>query len=128
MLCRFVRPADWSTRDSRPRPGAFKQPALSVWNIDMLDQRGVAIDELRIEHLGACGQAHHAAGDYVTYARQSGLNVQVVWRSEDEYVAEPWRQWRHAHVQVEATSGPPQFTAPYRGLLATNCRHSVPPD
>lgn len=63
---------------------AFKQPALSVCNIDMPDQRGVTIDELRIEHLGACGQAHHAAGDYVTYARQSGLNVQVVWRSEDE--------------------------------------------
>lgn len=128
MLCRFVRPADWSPRDSRPRPGAFKQPALSVWNVDILDQHGEAINELRIEHLSAHGQAHHTAGDYVTFARRTGLNVQVVWRSDDDYVAEPWRRWNYAHVQVEATSGPAQFTPEYRALLATNCRHSVPPD
>lgn len=27
-----------------------------------------------------------------------------------------------------ATSGPAQFTPEYRALLATNCRHTVPPD
>ena len=54
--------------------------------------------------------------------------VVVVWRWEDQYVAESWRRWNYAHVQVEATSGPAQFTPEYRALLATNCRHSVPPD
>ena len=127
-LCRFVRPADWSVRDSRPRPGAFKQPALSVWDCTSLSQHGVSIDELKIEHLRGNGQAHHTAGGYMTFARQLGLGVQVVWRADGEYVAEPWRQWNYAHVQVEATSGPAQFTSEYRGLLATNCRYSFAPD
>ena len=128
MLCRFVRPADWSTRDSRPKPGAFKQPALSVWHCDRLRERGVQLDELRIEHLGGNGQAHHTAGDYDAYARESSLAVHVMWRPDDQYVGEPWRRWNYAHVQVEATSGPAQFTPLYRGLLATNCRHAVPPE
>ena len=128
LLCRFVRPEDWSTREARPRPGAFKQPRLSVWHCNKLHRRGVQLDELRIEHLGGYGQAHHSAGDYVAYARQSSLEVQVAWRPDDEYVAEPWRQWNYAHVQVEATSGPEQFSPLYRRLLATSCRHSVPPD
>lgn len=126
-LCRFVRPADWSTRDSRPRPGAFKQPKLSVWECGILGRRGVSIEELKIEHLRGNGRAHHTPGDYVALARQSSLDVQVVWRPDDEFVAKPWQQWNYAHVQVEATSGPAQFTPEYRGLLATNCRRCVAP-
>lgn len=114
MLCRFVRPADWSTRDSRPKPGAFKQPELSVWNCDKLRERGVQLDELRIEHLGGHGQAHHTAGDYEAYARQSSLAVQVVWRPGDQYVGEPWRQWNYA-------------PRPSRGNLRTRAIHTSLP-
>ena len=40
-LCRFVRAKDWSRRDNRPKPGAFKQHRLSVWHTSILDQNGV---------------------------------------------------------------------------------------
>ena len=117
MLCRFVRRQDWSTREGRPKPGAFKQGGLSVWDCEKLREHAVQLDELRIEHLAGCGQAHHTAADYLEHSseaeRREGtlLGVQVVWRSGDEYVTAPWRKWRYAHVQVEATSGPRQFTA-----------------
>ena len=77
---------------------------------------------------------HHTAQDYLDYAREAEskenttIDVQAVWRTDDEYVEVPWRKWRDAHVQVEAMSGPEQFTAVYRQLLATNCRHRVSPD
>ena len=64
LLCRFIRPGDWSRRENRPRPGAFKQPALSVWHIERLRAQGAAPEDLRLEHLRGCGQAHHTAADY----------------------------------------------------------------
>lgn len=133
-LCRFVRRQDWSEREGRPKPGAFKQRGLSVWHCERLREQAVGIDELRIEHLSGCGQAHHTTADYFEHAReaerQTGivLGVQVVWRPGDEYVSAPWRTWRYAHVQVEATSGPEQFTPLYRQLLALGTRYQVPPD
>lgn len=133
-LCRFVRPRDWSRRDRRPKPGAFKQSGLSVWNCRKLHERGVRVDELRIGHLAGYGQAHHTAGDYLDYARDAerrsgdAIRVSVIARTDDEYVEQGWRKWRYAHVQVEAISGPDQFTPLYRGLLATNCRYCMPPD
>ena len=133
-LCRFVRHKDWSERERRPKPGAFKQKDLSVWDCDRLDDKKIPLDELRIEILAGHGQAHHTAQDYLDFVIEAenteneGLDVQVVWRTEKEYVRPPWHKWRYAHVQVEATSGPEQFTPLYRGLLAARCRHSVPPD
>ena len=131
-LCRFVRRQDWSRREGRPKPGAFKQSGLSVWNCDKLREHGVTLDELRIEHLSGCGQAHHTAGDYLEHAREAErqdgivLGVQVLWRSGDEHVAPPWRNWRCAHVQIESTSGLDRFT-PYianysPGGVAIGCR------
>ena len=134
IVCRFVRPRDWSSRDDRPRPGAFKQAGLSVWHKARVESRGITLEDLRIEHLSGYGQAHHAAGDYIELAEESSrqeetpLEVQVEWRPEDECVAEPWRQWRDAHAQVEAIQGPAQFTPLFRRLLALNCRTKVAPD
>ena len=133
-VCRFVRAQDWSSRDNRPRPGAFKQDGLSVWHRDRLLSRHVQLEDLRIESLAGCGQAHHRVSDYLDFAQVASeeagtpLAVQVEWRPDNEYVAEPWRRWRYAHVQVEAAEGSPQFLAEYRWLLAVNSRHVIPPD
>ncbi len=134
ILCRFVRPNDWSRILNRPKPGAFKQAELSVWHRDRLRERGVPLEDLRIEHLAGYGQAHHTVGDYLDCAREAEqiegepFRVQVEWRPEDEYVAEHWRQWRYAHVQVEVREGPVQFLAEFRRLLAEKTRFKVPPD
>lgn len=134
ILCRFIRPDDWSSQNGRPRPGAFKQASLSVWHKDRLLERQVSLEDLRIGHLTGCGQAHHTAGDYLqlalTAAQTEGtpFQVQVEWRPEDECVEEPWRRWAYAHVQVEATEGPPKFLKEFRWLLTLHTRVVVPPD
>ena len=134
LLCRFIRPGDWSRRENRPRPGAFKQPALSVWHVERLRAQGAAPEDLRLEHLRGCGQAHHTAADYRILAIEASIadgmpfQVQVEWRPEDQYVSEPWRPWANSHVQVEAIEGPPDFLAEYRRRLALTTRWSVPPD
>ena len=70
-VCRFIRPRDWSRRENRPRPGAFKQPSLSIWHEERLLAHGASLYDLRIEHLVGCGQAHHAAGDYQELASEA---------------------------------------------------------
>lgn len=133
IVCRFVRTQDWSSRDNRPRPGAFKQDGLSVWHRDRLLSSHVQLEDLRIDSLAGCGQAHHRVSDYLDFAQPASeeagtpFAVQVEWRPEDENVAQPWRRWRYAHVQVEATEGPAHFLQEYRWLLAVNSRYSVPP-
>ena len=134
IVCRFVRSQDWSSRDNRPRPGAFKQAALSVWHLESLQSQGVRVEDLRVEHLARAGQAHHLVEDYLALAHFASeevgtpFAVRVEWRPEDEYVSEPWRPWRYAHVQVEAIEGPAQFLQEYRWLLAVKSRYLVPPD
>ena len=134
ILCRFIRPRDWSRILNRPKPAAFKQAALSVWHQAELHQRGVRLEDLRTGHLAGYGQAHHTAGDYIGCAREAAqrdgkpFQVRVEWRPEDQYVAEPWRKWNYAHVQVEATEGPPQFLPEYRRVLAERSRVVIPPD
>ena len=115
IVCRFIRKQDWSFRDNRPKPGAFKQPALSVWHKDQLLAHGIPLEDLRIEHLANHGQALHTVGDYLKFAdcsaqvAETPFGVRVEWRPEDEHVAEPWRRWRFAHAQVEAVEGPGNF-------------------
>lgn len=134
VVCRFVRPSDWSRILNRPKPGAFKQVGLSVWHPDRLEERDATLGDLRIEHLVGCGQAHHTVGDYHRFARKveekdgAPFRVQAEWRPDDAFVAEPWRRWRYAHIQVETIVGPPQFTPRFRNLLAVNTRVAIAPD
>ena len=99
-----------------------------------MQARNVSVADLRLEELADSGQAHHTAGDYLQFARevekQTGepFEVEVAWRPDDEYVAESWRQWRYAHVQVEITKGPPKFPPLFRRLLAIHTRNTTPPD
>ena len=133
MLCRFIRKKDWSKRDQRPKPGAFKQALLSVWHEGELMARQVPIEDLQIEHLAGTGQAYHTADDYKAFAEKASdlegvqFAVQVEWRPGDEYVEEPWRPWSYAHVQVEAVEGPQAFLVEFRRMLAQNVRRQVNP-
>ena len=136
ILCRFVRPRDWSVRDQRLRPGAFKDNrGLSLGHTERLRQHSVALESLLIDNLAGYGQAHHTAGDYLRFALEAAeresqpLSLQVEWRPEDEYVAEAWRQWAYAHVQVETETdaGAEEVLIEFRRLLAMNARWSTPP-
>ena len=133
-VCRFIRQQDWNKRDKRPKTQAFKQAGLSLWHQKRLCDKNILLEELQIENLAGSGQSHHKVGDYLEFACRSvteegedSLRVQVEWRPEDEFVMEPWREWRFAHAQVEARRGPKQFTLEFRRLLALNARLNIPP-
>lgn len=136
MICRFIRNSKsyWSMTENRPKAKAFLENSLSLWHLDRLLEHNVSVADLRLGELADSGQAHHTAGDYLQFARevekQTGepFEVEVEWRPEDEYVAESWRQWRYAHVQVEIAKGPPKFPPLFRRLLAIHARNTTPPD
>ena len=133
VVCRFVNPdcKTWNRNLNAPTQRAFKQVGLSVWHQDRLRQQGVALEDLLIENLAGYGQAHHRVNDYLAFALQVAreenvpCQVRVEWRPDE--VTEPWWQWRYAHVQVEATEGPPDFPLEFRRLLAANARIVIPP-
>ena len=135
-VCRFIRPGrkNWSARDNRPKPPTFKQDGISLWHLERLRQNSVSLDDLRIGSLSGAGQAHHTVEDYFRLARRasdeagSPLSISVEWRTEPEHVAEEWRQWSYAHVQVEILDGSDSVRAHFRRLLASNARRVVPPD
>lgn len=137
MVCRFIRPQDWSRDHQRPRAGAFKdnRGGFSVWRLDRLQQQSVPIADLLIAELLGCGQAHHTAGDYSDFAalaaqeKDQPLQVQVEWRTEDEYVTPAWRQWSYAHAQVEidVTQDTNEVLKEFRRLLSLECRALTAP-
>lgn len=138
MVCRFIRPRDWSPDHQRPRASAFKdnKGAISVWHLERLQNQFVPIGDLLIGHLAGSGQAHHQAGDYTDLATHAAeqkdqpLQAQVQWRPEDEHVTPPWRQWSYAHAQVEtnATQDNNEVMKEFRRLLAMECRTKIAPD
>ena len=131
VVCRFIKPSrnTWSREENRPKQQAFKQKCLSVWHQGQLRARGISLEDLLIEDFTGYGQAHHKAGDYLKFARQVSrdepFEVLVEWRTNE--VTGPWRRWNYAHVQVEATKGPPTFPREFRRLLALNARSVVSP-
>lgn len=131
-VCRFIRPKYWSVAEKRPKPAAFNQTDLSVWNERRLVKDGVAIEELQIDMFEGYGQAYHTVADYFRFASEveektgESCKIRVVWRTSDEYVREPWRLWRNAHVQVEMLNGS-KLPTQLRQLLALNTRRCVEP-
>ena len=133
IVCRFINPhrSSWNNNLNVPTQRAFKQVGLSVWHQERLRQQNAEFEDLLIENLAGYGQAHHRVGDYSALALQVAqeeavpCQVQVEWRPDA--VTEPWRQWRNAHVQVEATEGPPDFPLEFRRLLAASARVVIPP-
>ena len=65
IVCRFVRSKDWSKSEQRPKPGAFKQPDLSVWHQARLRAHHARLEHLQFGSLARTGQAHYTVGDLV---------------------------------------------------------------
>ena len=140
LVCRFVRKRDWCEREKRPNAAAFKDKrGLTVWHIQRLSELGAELGQLKIEHLRGNGEAHHKAGDYRAAAQWAedkvkeqlqvdvSLDTIVEWRPEDVYVAEAWRAWREAHVQVE-TQAENAALKLFRERLLLTMRYTAPPD
>ena len=138
IVCRFIRHQDWSTALGKPKATLLKQLDLSVWHEECLHSQGATLSDLRIESLVGSGQLLLTVKDYFDIASEVSsrtgetFEIQVEWRSEDQYVLEPWREWRDAHVQVETVGNawecfPPEF----RNLVIIEARRKktvVPPD
>lgn len=112
IVCRFIRYDKWSKRENRPRPGAFKQPDLSVWHPERLRNKGVRLEDLQFDSLEGSGQALITVAEIFEAAqtaeqkKDGKLHVEVEWRPET--VDEARQQWSYAHAQVETqTEGEP---------------------
>lgn len=139
-VCRFIRKTDWSTELDKPKARAFKQNAMSVWHEGRLQAKGAVLDDLKIGELAGSGQLSLTVDDYLDIARKVSVRtketfqIQVEWRSEDEYVAEAWRLWRDAHAQVETieeTPPPKLFPSAFRELLIIQAQRKqaiIPPN
>lgn len=142
VLCRFIRPHrdHWSVRDQRLKPGAFKdnRGGLSVWDVALLEQHSASIADLLIDALSGYGQAHHTAGDYRQFADDAAadagypMQAAVERRTGGEFVAEPWREWSYAHIQVETsasgdTEREKDALSEFRRLLALNACFTTAP-
>ena len=109
IVCRFIRPQDWSATSSKPKQGLMKQPIQSVWHEEKLVPHGANVSDLRIESLAGSGHFSLSVREYKDIASSVSsritdaekFEIEIEWRPEDEFVKEPWRQWRDAHAQLE---------------------------
>ena len=93
--------------------------------------RGIPVDNLLIEDFEDAGQAHHTISEYLDIAIEVAqsenlpLAIAVEWRPQN--VDPPWRNWKHAHFQIEVTWGGPKLPLEFRRKLAANARCKIPP-
>lgn len=136
VVCRFVRSRDWSESERRPKPGAFKDPNLSVWHPARLAACAARLEELQFGSLASTGQAHYAVGDFSrtavrveSEAERSGepgnLDVTAEWSPET--VAEAWERWACAHIEVRTETDCRALWARFRRALCTSARVVIPP-
>ena len=98
-LCRFIRTKDWSKVLKRPKPPAFNpNDGLSLWHRNLLERRGISLDQLRIGEFEKAGKAFHSVRDYHEAGKGYPLTVDV--RPEPEKVADPWKAWQYAHYEA----------------------------
>ena len=123
-VCRFIRKTDWSTALNKPKAKSFKQRDMSVWHEGRLTAQGATLDDLQIGDFTGSGRLNLTVADYLDIASQVSsrtgrtFQVQVEWRPEDQYVKEPWRQWRDAHAQLEMLgTSLAHFPPEFRNLL-----------
>ena len=113
----------------RPRPQAFKQPGLSVWHKNWLDQRSIPLEKLRVGSLEGAGQAHHAVEDYHRFAEKLSLPIKINPNPVD--VPPQLEEWKEAHHEVfprDIPSGGGVLPLEFRNLLILNARLLVTPD
>ena len=140
-VCRFIRDGEWSKREGRPRPGAFKQPGLSIWHSDRLQANGARLEDLQFGSLQGSGQALLTLEQILEAARcaerkkEGMLRVAVEWRPDT--VGEAWRQWSYAHAEMETEARdkpPPEenwdggLMSAFRMMLCTKAQCNPPPE
>ena len=138
IVCRFIRRGEWSKRENRPRPGAFKQVGLSVWHRERLQSTGATLKDLQFNSLEGSGTALLTVNQFVEAAetaeqvRAGKLIVDVEWCPET--VDEARRQWKYAHAEVETrlSGEPPKDTgglmSAFRMELCLMAECTAPPD
>lgn len=137
-VCRFVRTRDWSTELEKPKSRCFKGPKMSVWHEGRLIQKGHTLDVLRFGELGGSGQLTLTVEDYYEIAAEVAailgcdFQVQVILRTEDQFVGELWRPWCYAHAQVESVTHPTEnLPKKFRDLVILKAQLKgaiIPPD
>ena len=138
VVCRFVRSKDWNKPERRPKAGAFKGKGvdLSVWHPARLKACGAQLEDLQFGHLARTGQAHYTAGDFGRIAREveaeaqqrggtGRLDVTVEWSPEQ--VAEAWKRWAYAHIDVRTEIDCKELGTAFRRALCTNARYLIAP-
>ena len=79
-----------------------------------------------VKHITLWGDFYDAA-EKASREVKGELTVQVEWRSEDQYVDEPWRGWAYAHIQVESGGQPKEIWTLFRRMLSLRARKAIPP-
>ena len=136
VVCRFLRPKrDWSEEERRPKPGAFKDPALSVWHPVCLQAAGDRLEDLQFASLERTGQAHYSVGDICQTAREvvreaepsetGRLDVAVEWSPDT--VFEAWKRWAYAHIEVRTDTDCKALWACFRRALCFRAQDTIPP-
>lgn len=121
-LCRFIRTKDWSKKLQRPTPQAFKQPELSVWHKEWLDDCDTPLEQLRVGSLEGAGQAHHTVGDYNKHADELSVPLNITLAADK--VPPALEQWGNAHYELFGPGSSQEF----RNKLVASARVLVPPD
>ena len=137
-VCRFIRQEDWSAVLNKPKARLLKKPDLSVWHQGRLAEQGATLCDIQFDVLAGSGQLNLSVGDYLDIASRVSsriaqtFQVRVEWRPDDQFVREPWRQWQHAHAQVEMVDTSwVNFPQEFRDLViitALRKKVIVPPD
>ena len=138
IVCRFIRPKDWSTCESKPKARSLKQRVLSVWHEERLEEQGAVLSDLCIDSLSGSGQLRLSVADYLDIADnvasriEDPIYIQVEWKPDDDFVKEPWRPWRDAHAQVEMIgTSLTHFPTEFRKLVIITAQRKgsiVPPE
>ena len=123
-ICRFIAPDQWDETLEGPTPDAFRASnrELSMYHVQKVFDMGDKLVDLCIESLSGYGEAHLQAGQCVELGEgiSDPFSPAVYWRSDK--VKKPWKEWKHAHIQIESEGGHSSFPQTYRVLLARNAR------
>ena len=133
MVCRFVRPDQWSYEEKRPKPGAFKDKrGLTLWHERKLEENNATIHDLKFDHLEKFGEAYYRVEDFEIYAqkaneRENGtLEVSLHWRPTTALGA--WEQWNYAHIEMDEDASHDEALRVLRRKLSLNARRTKPPN
>ena len=69
VVCRFIRPSEWSSVEKAPKKRRLKEQDMSVWSIGGLGKMSASLADLQIQHLEGSGQLNLAVQDYLNQSQ-----------------------------------------------------------